>query len=156
MATYFLDFVATAPRRPGVCGVWFVVHSVEESVGHDQALFVPTALATYASMVDHNFIDDSTFLPSGQLWELPAQVPAPPPFSLYYLVCLLLVLKTVIFLFAFPRMALAFSNNISQSRRGVHVPETSRCHTASNLVNPLCCTQVAILFLSWSKEREEG
>eukprot|EP00884_Botryococcus_braunii_P018665 jgi/Botrbrau1/5482/Bobra.27_1s0025.1 len=38
------------------------------------AIFVPTALATYASMVSHHWIDHSAFLPSGQGWELAPQV----------------------------------------------------------------------------------
>lgn len=56
-------------------------------MGNGQAIFVPTALAAYASMVSHHWIDHTAFLPSVQGWELAPQVNTLPNASSQFLSC---------------------------------------------------------------------
>lgn len=44
---------------------------------YEQALFVPTALAAYVSMMSHHYLDHSAFISSGEGWELAPQVGSP-------------------------------------------------------------------------------
>ena len=69
----------------GVVEICTPLHNVSEEYTHlhtqlwwtVQALFVPTVLAGYASMVTHHILDSALLVQHGQEHQLPAQVSSP-------------------------------------------------------------------------------